>query len=93
MAGNTLSRHHIVPRSKWGTWEKDNIKRLKVKTHEALHILFSNDTPQEQIQRLIQLNYTALTREFVSDITRILEINDDEYFYKNGVLVPKWGDF
>lgn len=93
MAGNQLTRHHIVPRSKGWSWEKENIKRLKTKTHEALHILFSNDTPQEQIQRLIQLNYTALTREFVSDINRILQINDDEYYYKNGVLVPKKGDF
>ena len=87
---NKLTRHHIVPKSIWWTNHLDNIKRLKDNVHKSLHILFSNQTPIEQIETLMYwINATALTYEFKNDIWKILNINDDEYFYKKWILLPK----
>jgi len=44
--------HHIIPRSKGGTSEPDNLIRVSRKKHEAYHQLFSNKTPDEIIRYL-----------------------------------------
>jgi hypothetical protein len=45
---------------------------LKDNIHQALHNIFANDLPHEQILRLItQIDFSVLRREFVD---RILEI-------------------
>lgn len=62
---------------------------LKWRTHEALHTLFENKTPRDQIITLVSgINATALTREFKNDIMRILQETDDGYYYKKGILLP-----
>ena len=87
---NKLTRHHIVPKSMNWSNTPDNIKKLKDNIHRALHILFSNQTPVEQMETLMySINTTALTYEFKNDIWKILSIKDDEYFYKNWILIPK----
>ncbi len=64
--------HHILPRSKYGTNTKDNIISLDMRKHRALHMLFDNRTPREQLERIIDLSSTALTDEVQSDIIKIL---------------------
>ena len=49
--GNTLSDHHILPKSRGGQKER-NIKRVPEKKHQAYHLLFANLTPDEVIQYL-----------------------------------------
>ena len=49
-----LSRHHILPRSKKGTWEKSNIVYLNIKEHQNYHTLFSNLTPDEIVTYLVE---------------------------------------
>jgi hypothetical protein len=57
---------------------------LRDNTHRALHILFANDTPVEQLWNLtFQINYTALSDEFTHDIRKILSEEDPNYYYKN----------
>lgn len=90
MTQNKLTRHHICPKSIWWTNNPDNIKRLKDNVHKALHILFTNNSPVEQLWNLtFKINHTALTDEFKEDIRQILSIEDNEYFYKKWILVPK----
>lgn len=81
---NKLTRHHIVPRSRWWTNNFDNIKMLKDNPHKSLHILFWNDTPVEQMWNLtFQINYTALADEFREDVRILLSETDPNYYYKN----------
>lgn len=87
---NSTSRHHIVPKSRGGSNIKENIIRMKDNKHRALHILFSNDDPVEQLWNLtFKINYTALADEFKEDVRLLLSETDPEYYYKKGILVPK----
>jgi hypothetical protein len=55
--GNTLSDHHILPRSRGGQKER-NIKRVPKNQHQAYHTLFGNLTPDEVIQYLNEIWFT-----------------------------------
>jgi len=80
------NRHHIVPRSKWWSDINNNILIMDIRRHNALHMLFDNATPIEQIDKILKLSTTALTEEVKSDIIKILNINDLEYFYNKGII-------
>lgn len=82
------SRHHLYPRSRWWTWESDNIILIDVKTHQAFHTCFDNDTPVEQLQRLLYFNRTALQQEYYERVMKAIG-EDDKYIYKDWVLRPK----
>lgn len=91
MAQNKLTQHHIVPRSQWWSDNEVNIKMLKRNKHSALHLLFENDTPRDQIIRLLySINGSALNKEFQNDIMKILQESDDWYYYKNWVLLKNY---
>jgi len=47
------SKHHIIPRSRGGTSELENIAGLKTKEHQTYHTLFQNKTPDEIIEHLV----------------------------------------
>ena len=86
-----LTRHHIVPQSREGSNNGHNVKMLRDNVHVAFHIVFDNLTPDEQFQRLLSINETALRREFREKVEKILEKGPD-YTYKDGVFVPDWYD-
>lgn len=83
--------HHIVPKSRDGSNIRANKVELDERVHNALHMIFSNMTPVEQMERLLRINATALTNEFKDDVSKILNLSnkDSEYVYKQGILVPK----
>lgn len=84
--------HHIVPKSRDGSNIRANKTELDERIHVALHRIFNNMTPVEQIDKLMQLNASALTYEFKSDVHRILSqwYDDSEYVYKKWILIPKY---
>lgn len=86
----SCNTHHIVPSSRWGSNVKINKVRLDTRHHAALHMLFNNWTPKEQIERLMNINCTALSEQFKHDVRMILSQPDDYYFYQNGVLRPNY---
>ena len=74
--------HHILPSSRYGTNHVDNKIKLDVRKHRALHMLFDNKDPREQLERIIDIASTALTEEVKSDILQVLNIRDYNYWYK-----------
>jgi len=86
-----ITKHHIVPTSRgWHRSNKENIKRLRHSVHDWLHRVFNNLLPHEQLIHLIlNINTSALTTEFKNDIMKILKEQDNEYYYKNWILIPK----
>lgn len=64
--------HHIVPKSREGSNIRANKVELDERVHVALHRIFSNMTPVEQMERLLRINASALTNEFKDDVSRIL---------------------
>ena len=48
------SRHHIIPRSRGGTFNLENIARVDIKKHQAYHTIFDNRTPTEIVETLVR---------------------------------------
>jgi hypothetical protein len=67
------SRHHIVPRSRDGSDDKNNIVRLEDTYHRAFHRIFQNMAPDEQIERVLDIAHTALEEDFRARINDILQ--------------------
>lgn len=77
--------HHCLCTSRWWSNSRDNKIKLDTRKHLALHMLFDNRTPAEQIQRILDISSTALTQEVKSDIIKILSISELDYWFKNWV--------
>lgn len=73
MHKHKLTRHHIVPKSRNWSNEPQNILKIKRNMHTAFHMLFENDTPDEQLIRLLSLNSKVLRWEYKHQIKEIIE--------------------
>lgn len=83
------TKHHIIARSRSDEGYlvniESNIKKLNSSTHIALHSLFSNKTPQEQLKMMFWINKEVINgcaRELI-EILIELEV---EKFYKDKFL-------
>ena len=85
MAKEKMTKHHLLPRSKEWIDNYDNILMLQESTHRALHKLFHNATPVEQMKKLVNLNAKILSAEFRYEINRLLEFWEDEWAYKDWI--------
>lgn len=56
--------HHIIPRSRGGDSSRKNICRVSRKEHELYHQIFSNKTPQEIIDYLVNTFWNG-DREYI----------------------------
>ena len=50
---NHQSRHHIIPSSRGGDSGLENIAKVQSKGHQFYHALFSNQTPDEIVDYLV----------------------------------------
>jgi len=67
-----ITSHHCVAKSENGTNHPDNLIRLRAGKHEALHTLFGNDLPNEQILKILNLNQNAFTQDFKDAIQNMV---------------------
>ena len=81
--------HHVLAKSRWGANGQENRIKIYHKVHQALHALFSNATPTEQIETLIKINQKALSDDFLHDMNEIISVDDPDYYYKKGIWVRK----
>ena len=70
---NELTNHHLIPKSKNWSSNPENIIRLKDNVHSSFHLVFSNDTPNEQLIRLLTINSSVLRWEYRKEIMKIIE--------------------
>ena len=77
------SNHHIVPTSRGGTNDSRNVALINHKVHEALHFIFGNSTPVEQIEGIIELSNSVLKEQYKE---RIREVNRTVWAYQKGIL-------
>ena len=79
-----MSRHHKICRSRGGNYADVNLVELEDKKHEALHTVFHNMLPHEQLAYLIKLNAEVLTAEFREKLLLLLteDIYNPEAFHK-----------
>lgn len=83
---NRWSTHHILPRSRGGTNEEDNLLRIKIWPHQSLHTLFDNKLIAEQLIKTVELSEKAMRPEVVEWLIETLTAHDPkdlDYWYKD----------
>lgn len=90
---NQYSLHHILPKSKGGSGDDNNLEYLKNSKHRALHTLFENKMIAEQLLTTIDISAKALredVRRRLIDTLTIRDINNPyEWYNENAILIPK----
>lgn len=61
-----ITRHHIIPKSRGGSSNLENIAGIKQNKHRAYHTLFDNQTPEEIVGDLAN-NYWNGKWNYVRD--------------------------
>jgi hypothetical protein len=84
--------HHCIPRSKASDDLDPNVRQniavLPRNKHEALHSLYKNATPKEQLEQWLDMNIKVVSDEVRISIMKAL-ILPDRMFYSKVVLKPK----
>lgn len=68
-----FNRHHLLARQIGGTNHEDNIKIMEVVKHRALHVLYGNLPPVQQLQQSVGINSTALSDDFRYEVWKLLD--------------------
>ena len=77
--------HHIIPLSRQKEFETDlnipgNITVLDEKIHNALHQLFSNMLPQEQLKLLYKINKKVINQTACHLYEVLIEMKKDDFY-------------
>ena len=76
------SKHHIIPRSRGGANNEDNIDIVRNDWHRRFHELFSNELPHEQVLSILEWNSKVIDHASFEEILTITqEIVDSRRFY------------
>jgi len=87
---NDLTKHHQICQNaksyKWEKWLKGsnyhtNIIMLKDLTHRSFHNIFMNNDFRWQVETLLEINSTSLTEYIKSDVIKILNCKELDYFF------------
>ena len=76
------NNHHIIAESRNGATTPNNIKRLQIRVHDAIHFLFWIKTPQEIIRTVAETFETSLTDEFKKELFDLLDKHWDNAIKK-----------
>lgn len=81
-----LTRHHVIPKSRWGKNREDNIQETKQIRHRAHHIIYGNALPHEQLLLNLWRNAQVIVWDEVMRIMEILNHIQPEEFYKKEAI-------
>jgi hypothetical protein len=77
--------HHLLPRSRGGSENKDNKVHFQINQHAKFHGFFNHGTFCEQILQLIKLSDKALDKKIIQELQQLLE-REQKDFYKDIIL-------
>lgn len=90
---------HLIPRCRWGSCDKSNLKRSKINEHNGKHDYLWTKLPHEQIMQILNDNYSTLCYDTRLMIKEEIEVILEYYlewweFYNNKCfkkqnLIPK----
>ena len=86
---NQYSLHHILPKSKGGSGDDNNLEYIKNSKHRALHTLFENKMIAEQLLTTIDISAKALredVKEWLIDTLTTRDIHDPRERYDEKVI-------
>lgn len=78
--------HHLVPTSRGGTSNEVNLLRLDRTVHDAIHRIFNNAAPHEQLGDILNLNTSVIIEPTIEEIRDVIARTiRDKKFYEGGV--------
>lgn len=86
---NNYSMHHILPKSRGGNGEEDNLIHIKNSKHRAIHTLFENQIIAEQLITAIDISASALredVKEWLIETLNSRDIHDPYEWYDDRVI-------
>lgn len=86
---NQYSIHHLLPKSRGGNSEEDNLEYIKNSKHRAIHTLFDNKMIAEQLLTTIDISAKALredVKEWLIDTLTTRDIHDPRERYDEKVI-------
>lgn len=81
-----LTKHHIVPKSRWGINHDRNYFWIPRDVHDDFHTVFGVMTPVEQLAFLILTFKPIYTPSFVSELSEILLSYGQNHHYRPWIL-------
>lgn len=81
--------HHLLPRSRNGNSEKQNLVSLREGYHDAIHRLFANQLIAEQLITTINISSKALrpdVKQWLLDVLNSRDITDINEWYDDWVI-------
>ena len=81
--------HHILPRSRLGSNEKQNLVELREGYHQAIHQLFANKMIAQQLITTLDISSKALrpdVKEWLLEVLNSKDILDPYEWYKEEVI-------
>lgn len=82
-----MNKHHIIPSSRNGA-NGENVKLMDERKHEAIHTLYGNKMPHEQMITQFLINYPVFKEEFRERIMLLL-MEDPENMYREEMYKGK----
>jgi hypothetical protein len=82
---NQYSLHHILPKSRGGSGDDNNLEYIKNSMHRSIHTLFQNQMVAEQLITTVELNEKALRKDVRDRLLEVLtsrDIHDPYEWYK-----------
>lgn len=86
---NQYSIHHLLPKSRGGNSEEDNLEYIKNSKHRAIHTLFDNKIIAEQLLTTIDISAKALredVKDWLIDTLTTRDIHDPRERYDEKVI-------
>lgn len=77
------STHHIFAQEQrkiYNTNIQENKIHMERKTHDALHNIFDNDHPKEQLLKILQINASVIAPDIIASLQEILGISEEEFY-------------
>lgn len=81
--------HHILPKSRGGNGEEDNLIHIKNSKHRAIHTLFENQIIAEQLITAIDISASALredVKKWLIETLNSRDIHDPYEWYDDRVI-------
>ncbi len=88
------NEHHVIPRSRGGADGPENVKRVSVRWHKALHAFFGNDLTHEKIMRVLALDRILVERETEECIRDVVHdiLNRKQMYHPGATRKPLEGE-
>lgn len=84
-----MSKHHLLPQSRWGANIARNIETIREVQHRAIHTLFENKLIAEQLLTTVDISGKALradVKQWLIDTLTSKDINDPYEWYDDRVI-------